>query len=399
METTPVHPRLWHRDFWLLAIANLLLTMTMYMLLPLLAQWVSVGRGHGLSDMVGVMGAYAVGLFLLGPFCNYLVQRRRRNHVYVVAAFGVVLAFALLAFDIHGFFGHHLPITAVHVVRVVQGAAFGLAQMVLLSTLSVDVAESAQRTDANYALSWFSRLAMVLGPLAGYELLRFFSMGVVFIVLAAMAFVAMILVAMAKIPFKAPDEEYAFFSTDRFFLANGKWLFLNNLLFSSMVGLLLYTYVDAYCYVMLLVGFYVALRLSKHLFSAPKKNWHILIVIASAAVAILCMTFISVLPLFFLSFLFWGFLIGLVNSQISVMYIHVSRHCQRGTSQSTNFLSWELGVALGVILAIVLEWSSDCFAVHFNAVIAIAVLFVLFFLFYFFFTLPWCLRHHQREKV
>lgn len=399
METTPVHPRLWHRDFWLLAVADLLLTMTTYMILPLLAQWISVDRGQDYSAMVWVMGAYAIGLFLLGPFCNYLVQSHRRNHVYMVAAFGVMLAFALLAFDMHGFFGHHLPFTAVFGVRVMQGAAFGLAQMVLLSTLAVDVAESAQRTEANHALSWFSRLAMVLGPLAGFELLRFFSVGIVFIVLAAMAFLAMVLVGLAKIPFKAPDDEYATFSNDRFFLPNARWLFFNNLLFATIVGILLYIYVDAYCYLMLLVGFYVALRMNTHFLTAPKKNWHIWIVLASAALALLCMYFMPILPLFYFSFLLWGFLIGLVNSQMSVMYIHVSRHCQRGTSQSTNFLSWEIGVVFGVIIAIGLESISDCFMLHIHALIAVAILFVLFFLSYFFFTLPWCLRHHQREKV
>lgn len=33
-QNTPVHVKLWHRDFWLMATANLLVTMAMYIQLP-----------------------------------------------------------------------------------------------------------------------------------------------------------------------------------------------------------------------------------------------------------------------------------------------------------------------------------------------------------------------------
>ncbi len=399
MDTTPVHPRLWHRDFWLLAMADMFLTMSMYMFLPLLAQWICVGKGQNVSSMMGVMGSYAVGLFIFGPFCNYFVQRHRRNKVYMVAAMGVVVSLLLIGFDVYGLFGKQLPMEAVVAARFMQGASFALAQMVLLSTLAVDVAESAQRTDANHALSWFSRLAMVLGPLAAYELLRYLPVGIVFFVMAAMAFMALLMVALAKIPFKAPDDEFSIVDTDRFFLGKGKWLFFNNLLFAAVVGMLLYTYADAYCYGMMLVGFYIAIRILPILLAAPQNSWQTVIVILTALVAVAAMSFIEVMPLFLLSFLCWGVLIGLVSSQMSVMYIHVSRHCQRGTSQSTNFLSWEFGVALGVMLAMFLDSYGECFMIHAYVWVTTAILTALFFLIYIFFTLPWCLRHHQREKV
>ena len=399
MDTTPIHPRLWQRDFWLLAFADLLLTMTIYMVLVILPQWICVERGHDTMDMVWVMCSFALGLFALGPFCNYFIQTYRRHHVYMVAAFCVAASFLILALDVHGIFGQHIPFAGLLLVRFCQGAFFGLAQMILLSTLSVDVAESAQRTDANHAMSWFSRLAIVLGPLAAYELSRFFSVTILFLVMAGMALVAMILVSLANIPFKAPEEEYSFMSCDRFFLPSGSWLFFNSIFFSALVGLLLYTYVSAYCYLMLLVGFYFALRTSTWFLSEPKSIGRQVIAFIVFVAAYSLSLFMLSDMLFYLSFLFWGFLIGLITSQMSVLYIRVSQHCRRGTSQSTHFLSWELGVALGVIIAVVTQSKSECFEQHFNVMAIVMILFTLFSLVLYFVTLPWCSRHHLRDKV
>ena len=38
-QNTPVHIRLWHRDFWLMAMANLLLTVAVYVLIPVMPKW------------------------------------------------------------------------------------------------------------------------------------------------------------------------------------------------------------------------------------------------------------------------------------------------------------------------------------------------------------------------
>jgi hypothetical protein len=56
---------------------------------------------------------------------------------------------------------------------------FGLAQMVLASTLVIDTCESYQRTEANHSVSWFGRFALSLGPLTGVILLQQWDFSVV----------------------------------------------------------------------------------------------------------------------------------------------------------------------------------------------------------------------------
>ena len=82
-QNTPVHIKLWHKDFWRMALANMFLTMSVYMLIPILPLWM-LGKGFSSSQVGCVMGAFGVGVFLFGGFCTYLVQKYRRNHIWGV---------------------------------------------------------------------------------------------------------------------------------------------------------------------------------------------------------------------------------------------------------------------------------------------------------------------------
>ena len=78
-QNTPVHIRLWHRDFWLMAIANLLLTISVYMLIPVMPKWLMENQGLT-AELSGLaMAAFGVGLWTMGAFVSYLVQHYRRK--------------------------------------------------------------------------------------------------------------------------------------------------------------------------------------------------------------------------------------------------------------------------------------------------------------------------------
>ena len=46
--------------------------------------------------------------------------------------------------------------------------------------------------------------------------------------------------------------------------------------------------------------------------------------------------------------MFVGFGLGIIGSRFLLFFIKLSRHCQRGTSQSTFILGWESGLAVGI---------------------------------------------------
>ena len=90
-QNTPVHFNLWHRDFWRLCFANLFLMTSIYMLL-LSIPYLMAKEGYSVTQIGVVYAAYGLGIFLLGGFCSYLVQRYRRNRVCQISILGVAVS-------------------------------------------------------------------------------------------------------------------------------------------------------------------------------------------------------------------------------------------------------------------------------------------------------------------
>ena len=158
-----------------MALANLLLSMSVYILYPLLPQCLEDNGHFTAVETGGSMAVFALGLFLFGPFCSFLVQHYRRNKVclWSIVIMAACLGVLWYLFD-GGWPSATFPL--VMLLRLVQGATFGLAQMILSSTLVIDTCESYLRTEANHSMSWFGRFALSLGPLAGLFATRHFHM-------------------------------------------------------------------------------------------------------------------------------------------------------------------------------------------------------------------------------
>ena len=217
-QHTAIHIRLWKRPFWLLSIAKFLLCMAVYMLIPILPYWMMSQAQFDGATMSFVFLSYLVGVVLPGPFSSFLVQRFRRNNVALLAILCMIPVFYAL------FFISQFPLWSLYVLACCFGVSFGFVQEVLSSTLIVDVCDSSHRTEANYASSWFGRIALAVGPMVGLLLCKHLGIQFVFITLAVDCLLALLLVSMVKFPFKTPEDEIHLVSFDRFFLTDGKWL-------------------------------------------------------------------------------------------------------------------------------------------------------------------------------
>ena len=389
-QSTPVHTKLWHREFWLVSLANLLLTMSVYMLIPVLPVYLKEVEGMAVMDVGVAMGVYVIGLFALGPFCNYFIQRYRRNKVCMLSALTMVLALCLLT---HGreWMGAVASSGVFYVVlRFVLGMAFGLSQMIICSTLIVDVSESNHRTEASYCASWFGRFALSLGPMLAIVLWQGgLSLGLsVFDVAAAIALVAVLLVLLVRFPFKTPEDDIPLVSFDRFFLPSSWLLFLNLMLVTVALGMVLANQSSMYFYAMMMPGFFLALLAAKYVFDGVDARSEAVTAMVLVGVAILLMplrpqaaTYISPVLL--------GMGLGILGSRFLLYFIQVSLHCQRGTSQSTFFLAWEGGLGLGISLGI-LYGDADMDAWIALALVAVALVG------FFHVTHPWSERHRNR---
>ena len=346
-QSTPVHIRLWHKDFWLMAIANFLLAMTVYMLVPTMPRWLMDAQQFSAQDAGIAMAAFGVGLFALGAFISYMVQHYRRNLVCIFA----VLVEALLITALYYIDGLHMRVAnpmVVFVQRFAQGAVFGLAQMVLTSTLIIDTSESFQRTEANHSAAWFSRFALSMGPMAGLLIGRIAGFHYVLLATMACALAVVVLVLLVNFPFRAPQDDIPTVSLDRFFLPHGFPLFVNLQLVTLAVGIILSVVMIEQFYSMMMVGFAVAILSQRFVFKNAELKSEVVTGLILMGVALLMMITRHLPIVMYAGPLFIGLGVCLIGSRFLLFFIKLSRHCQRGTSQSTFLLGWESGIAWGV---------------------------------------------------
>ena len=357
-QNTPVHVRLWHRDFWLLSMANLLLAMAVYILVPSMPIWLLETERYSQEEVGLSMGAFAAGLYLFGPFCSWLVQRFRRNRICIYSIVAMIGCISILYY-VQGLNRYYVEYWVIVLQRVLFGATFGLAQMILSSTLIIDTCESYQRTEANHSSAWFSRFALSLGPLAGLLLLRLKGFDSVVLVAGIVAVITVVLIRLVNFPFRAPEDDVQVVSLDRFFLPHGFPLFLNLQLIMLAVGLLFSLPLSERFYALMMVGFLFALLAQRFAFRNAEVKSEVvsgLILMVAALMMMLLRPQQDIV--WYASPVFNGFSLGVIGSRFMLFFIKLSRHCQRGTSQSTFLLGWESGIAWGVGIGVDWQMSS-----------------------------------------
>ena len=389
-QNTPVHIRLWHRDFWLMAMANLLLTIAVYVLIPVMPKWLMQTENLTIQETGMIMGAFGVGIFLFGCFTSYLVQRFRRN---IACIWAVVLMAALLGWlyylDLQKSQFFDFPVLLVQ--RLALGAAFGVAQMILSGTLIIDTCESFQRTEANHSASWFSRFALSIGPLTGILVDRLAGFDKMILVAIGCTLVAIIFILLVHFPFRTPEENVRVVSLDRFFLPQGWPLIINLILVTFVMGLLLSTTFSELFYVMVMLGFLVALLAQRFVFRDAEIESEVITGLVLIGVAVLMILTRHQTVVSFAAPMFIGFGLGIIGSRFLLFFIKLSRHCQRGTAQSTYFLAWEFGLALGVGMGYAVLKQQTSLVLQVGLCTTVVAL-----LLYHFFTHGWYIRHKNR---
>lgn len=390
-QNTQIHISQWQRGFWLLAIANFLVAMSVYVLVPVMPLWLMEGEGFSAHDAGLAMGAFGVGIFALGGFCSYLVQRYRRNRICMEAIILMVICITLL----HSFFQHDFGAVEkwwVFAQRILFGAVYGLAEMVLASTLIIDKCTSSMRTEANHSTSWFSRFAVALGPMVGlivYHLTGSFWR--VILVSDVCVIISLLLIRAVKFPFRAPEENTHVFSLDRFFLTQGTPLFFNIFLIMLPVGMLFSLALPWMFYAMMMVGFLLALMAQRFVFQNAELKSEVVTGMILIVAAMQIMHVYSIDKVIYVAPTMIGLAIGIIGSRFLLFFIKLSRHCQRGTSSSTFLLGWESSIAIGIGIGYLsFSGQSD------RLLVVAEVISILAAAMYLSFTHQWFLNHKNR---
>lgn len=340
---------LWKLNFVRMCTSNLLLFISLYMLLPVLP----VVMANRLSVSVDQTGSafllFVLGMFVVGPFHGYLVDVYKRKNICLYAFCAMVIVTMGYLFV--------ESLTYFLLLCLLHGIAFGVATTAGI-TLAIDITDSALRSNSNVAFSWMARMGMIVGialggwvyALYGFTLLLYVSVGI--------GVAGVLCVSQVYVLFRAPIG-VAVCSIDRFWLPRGWIPALNLALIAFVPGTLLPIFHESlngvtvgHVYIPFFaitgVGFLLSVLLAGLLFKkADKMVFQVLAGLSIMAIG-MAMLYCPNVEAIFVVALLLGIGLGLVAPEFLLMFVKFSKHCQRGTANTTHLLSWEVGISLGI---------------------------------------------------
>ena len=346
--------KLWNANYIKVMTTNFLLYFAFYLLTPLLPLYLSETFG-ATKDTIGiVLSGYTVAALIVRPFCGYVVDSFSRKKVLMLCLSGFAVFFA-------GYIAAG-TILMFAICRTLHGGPFG-AVTVANSTCAIDVLPSSRRNEGIGLYGLSNNFAMAIAPSIGIYLHNMVDSYMILFWIAFVVAISAVLIAWTiRLPEKDIIRNKEKLSLDRFFLTRAWLLAINIAMFGFCWGVLS-NYLAIYSKEVLSItggtGTYFAL-LSMGLFSSRLQGRKALSqgkLTQNAAegmlISLVGFTLFVAIPhpvAYYLS----AILIGLGNGQLYPaflnMFVHVARHDQRGTANSSILTGWDLGFGIGCLL-------------------------------------------------
>lgn len=345
---------LWNANYIKVMTTNFLLYFAFYLLTPLLPLYLSETFG-ATKDTIGiVLSGYTVAALIVRPFCGYVVDSFSRKKVLMLCLSGFAVFFA-------GYIAAG-TILMFAICRTLHGGPFG-AVTVANSTCAIDVLPSCRRNEGIGLYGLSNNFAMAIAPSIGIYLHNMVDSYMILFWIAFVVAISAVLIAWTiRLPEKDIIRNKEKLSLDRFFLTRAWLLAINIAMFGFCWGVLS-NYLAIYSKEVLSItggtGTYFAL-LSMGLFSSRLQGRKALSqgkLTQNAAegmlISLVGFTLFVAIPhpvAYYLS----AILIGLGNGHLYPaflnMFVHVARHDQRGTANSSILTGWDLGFGIGCLL-------------------------------------------------
>ena len=346
--------KLWNANYIKVMTTNFLLYFAFYLLTPLLPLYLSETFG-ATKDTIGiVLSGYTVAALIVRPFCGYVVDSFSRKKVLMLCLSGFAVFFA-------GYIAAG-TILMFAICRTLHGGPFG-AVTVANSTCAIDVLPSSRRNEGIGLYGLSTNFAMAIAPSIGIYLHNMVDSYMILFWIAFVVAISAVLIAWTiRLPEKDIIRNKEKLSLDRFFLTRAWLLAINIAMFGFCWGVLS-NYLAIYSKEVLSItggtGTYFAL-LSMGLFSSRLQGRKALSqgkLTQNAAegmlISLVGFTLFVAIPhpvAYYLS----AILIGLGNGHLYPaflnMFVHVARHDQRGTANSSILTGWDLGFGIGCLL-------------------------------------------------
>jgi predicted MFS family arabinose efflux permease len=185
----------WSANFVYISIANLLMAIAFYFLIPTLPFYLETVLGVSRGYVGLVLAAYTIAALLVRPLTGMAVDRKGRKVIYLVS----FLLFSLL-------FSAYIAATTLAimvVIRILHGLTWGISTTAG-STVVVDIIPPARRGEGLGIFGLSMTIAMAIGPMFGLWLSTSSNYMRLFIGASLLSLAGFILILFVKYPRYTP---------------------------------------------------------------------------------------------------------------------------------------------------------------------------------------------------
>jgi MFS family permease len=346
-----IKDKLWTRDFTLIGIANLLMAIAFYFLLPTLPLFLKEKLGATPSQVGLVLAFYTVAALLIRPFVGYSIDAFGRKVIYL-------LSFVIFSSLFLGYI-FAISIGLMIIIRFAHGLTWG-SLSTSGSTIAVDIIPASRRGEGISLFGLSMTIAMAIGPLIALTLLGKTDYHWVFVIAALISLLGLILAFNIHFPAYTPHHDSRLFSLKRLIETTSIPLSLNVLIvtttyggilsFSSIYGKEIGVENSGLFFLLLAAGIGISRFFSGSIFD---RVGPFLIVIIGMSLLILGF------PILFIGSNIYGYHIaaviiglgfGIIMPTFQAMVNNLVQPDRRGAANSTYFTSFDLGIGLGMVL-------------------------------------------------
>ena len=190
--------KLWTKDFTLITLANLLMAVAFYFMVPILPVFLS-DRFAATESQIGlVLSFYTIAALLIRPFAGYALDAIGRYSIYVIS----LLLFSTI------FFGYvwATSILFVLILRFIHGLTWG-SMSSAGSTIAVDLVPLKRRGEGIGIFGLSMTIAMAIGPLIAIAITGDSSYKRLFYSAAGFSFLGLVLALFVRIPKITPVKK------------------------------------------------------------------------------------------------------------------------------------------------------------------------------------------------
>lgn len=343
-------PKLWSLNFVNVCIANFLMACSFNLLMPSIPLYITEHLGVPQSQTGIVLASYAIALIFVRPFSGFLVDRFPRKRMLLIGFIGYVMVF-------FGYFWASTVLLFV-LVRFMHGLTWGLST-VSSSTLTIDVVPSERRAEGVGFYATAMNVAMAIGPFIAIHIYQHYSFQILLWCAISMGILGILAAALIQAPTREIVKDKQKFSLDRFFLIKGWPIFLNQMLptfawgtigpFVAQYGLSIKMSNPGIFFLFWAGGIIISRVFAGKL--VDKGYVHQVSVGALTIITCAFFVFATVhnIYAFCISGIFIGIGFGALFPALQMLYINLAPNSQRGTANSTYYLAFDLGLALGML--------------------------------------------------